>query len=185
MIFPSSFWLNKDRISNLRKVQNKNVWVISINIVFYAKENIILPFSWELKDHLSRSLQYHTSPVNVNERSFYQLSALKKISFYSQKSITPMLPLSKKFIIWTSPFEKSSCFCNNFFLFFMETYVSSKHFIRRPSSLFYKEMSNRIKELFTLWIFSGFIPILVVSEIPWNRIWHFNFADTETKASAF
>ena len=79
-------------------------------MVFYAKENIILSFLWELNDHLSPLLKYHPSFVNTRERSFYQLPALKK------------------FIIWTFPFMQSSCFCNNLFLSFIETYVFFNHF---------------------------------------------------------
>ena len=36
---------------------------------------------------------------------------------------------NKKFpIIWTFPFVRNSCFCNNFFFSFIETYVSFNHF---------------------------------------------------------
>ena len=65
-------------------------------------------FFKELKDHLSRSLKYRTSTVNSKGRSFYQFPALRKISFYSLKSVILTFPLSKKFITWTFPFVRSS-----------------------------------------------------------------------------
>ena len=41
----------------------------SLNMVFHAKENIILSVFWELKDHLSQFLKYHASFVNTKKRS--------------------------------------------------------------------------------------------------------------------
>ena len=43
IIYPSTSWLKKDHISHLRKVQNKNLIVVSKNGI-HAKENIILSF---------------------------------------------------------------------------------------------------------------------------------------------
>ena len=151
IIFPSKFWLKKDPISHLWKIQNKDLPVVSkyhlsINFLvqkrpyfhlrkvqnknfsvinkhgnpFYRKHHVIV--FWELKDHLSRFLKYHASFVNTTERSFYQLPALKEIFFYSQKSIISTFSSSEKFLIWTFSFVQSSCFCNNFFLTFIETY---------------------------------------------------------------
>ena len=154
-------------------------------MVFHAKENIILSFFWKLKDHLFRFLKYGTSLANTKERSFYQPPGLKKISFYSQKSIISTFYLSKKFIIWTFPFVQSSYICKNVLLSFIETYVSLNHFKMPPQPSWWKQIRSWIKEFFTLWIFNSYIPILVASEIPWKRIWHFNFSETKTKVSVF
>ena len=80
IIFPSNFWIIKDRISNLWIVQNKSVSVISEDgVTCLIKHHLI----WELKDHLYWLLKYDTSLVNTKERSFfYQLPTLKKISFW-------------------------------------------------------------------------------------------------------
>ena len=145
-------------------------------------------FFWELRDHLSRILKYHAIFVNTKERSFYQFPALKKAPFYSQKSIISTFSSSEIFIIWTFPLVQSSCFCNNFFLFFRETYVSFNHF-KDLLNLHYKrkcevELGNFLFSEFpmiTVW----YMLILVTSAIPWNRIWHFKFAETETKMSVF
>ena len=91
-IFSSPFWLKKDRPSILRKVP------LLHKISSYG-------FLRELNDHVSWFLRYHGSFVNFKERSsFYQLSKLKKISFYTQKSIISTFPISRKFIIWNFPF---------------------------------------------------------------------------------
>ena len=81
IVFTSTFLLKKDQISHLQKVSNKNFSVIS-------------------KYHLSINfLAQHATFVNIKEISFCQFPALKKISFYSQKSIISTFSSSKKFII--------------------------------------------------------------------------------------
>ena len=142
-------------------------------MVFHATENI-WSFFWELKDYLFWFLKYHASFVNTKERSFYQLPALKKISFYSQKSIISTFSSSEKFIIWSFSFVQSSCFCNNFFLTFMETYTTFPLTILKDLlNLHYKKIWSWIKKLFLseFPVFATwYMSILVASEIAWNRI---------------
>ena len=100
-------------------------------MIFHAKENIILfVFFINLKYHLSHFLKYHATFVNINETSsFYQLFALKKISFYSFKfqihnfnfSNIRKLINSSFLLNMTLPFVQSSNFYNNVFLSYKET----------------------------------------------------------------
>ena len=109
--FQQLFDWRKDRISYHQKVQNKNFSVISkYGIPWNIKYLIVF---WELKDHLFQFLKHNRSFLYTKERSsFYQLSALKKIPFFSQKSIISAFSLSAKFIIWT------------FLFFLMWTFIS-------------------------------------------------------------
>ena len=95
-------------------------------MVFHTKENIILSgFFWELKDHLSHFL-CHASFVNTKERiSFYRFPALKKISFYSKKSIISIFPQPEKFVNSFFILNMNFAFLEKFmfynFSFFIET----------------------------------------------------------------
>ena len=135
-------------------------------MVFHANKISSYRFFWELKDHQSGFSKY-VSFVITKERSFYKFPAFGKISFYSQKSIISTFPLSKKFIIWTFPFVQSLCFC--FFYY-------KKKWETELRSFFLSQFL-----MATAW----YMPILVALEIPWNRIWDFNFAETKTKASVY
>ena len=135
-------------------------------MVFHANKISSYRFFWELKDHLSGFSKY-VSFVITKERSFYKFPAFKKISFYSQKSIISTFPLSKKFIIWTFPFVQSLCF--RFFYY-------KKKWEAELRSFFLSQFL-----MATAW----YMPNLVALEIPWNRIWDFNFAETKTKASVY
>ena len=141
-------------------------------------------FFWELKHHLSRFLKYHASFVRLRKDLSTNFLRWKRSSFYSQKSIISMFSSSEKFIIWTFSFVQSSCFCNNFFLIFVETYsmfllIILKDFL----NLHYKKKCDA--ELRNFFLSEFPMSILVASEIPWNRIWHFSFAETEAKMSVF
>ena len=86
------FASKKDRVSHPRKFQNKNFSVIS-------KYHIFINFLAQ-KDRIFHPQEIHIkSPlvfVKTKERScFYQLPALKKSSFYPQKSVISAFPLSK------------------------------------------------------------------------------------------
>ena len=146
-------------------------------MVFHATENIILSFFWELKDYLSWFLKYHASFVNTKERSFYQPPALKKIYFYSMKSIisTFLHPKNSYYELLLS------CKIHVFVIFFfsfIETYVSFNHFNDLLNLYYKKKYEAKLRNIFfsefpmvTAW----YMTILVALEIPWNRIWSFNF----------
>ena len=76
----STFWIKRTVFSISEKFKRR-LFPYSVNMVFHAKENIILLLFWELKDHLSQFSKYDASFVNTKERSsFYELPAVKKIS---------------------------------------------------------------------------------------------------------
>ena len=159
-------------------------------ILCYRKYHLIVfcLFLWELKDHLSRVLKYHASFINTNERSFYQLLALKMIPFYSQKSKISTFSSPERFIIWTFPFVQSSCFCNNFFLSFIETYVSFNHFKDLLNLYYEKKCEAELRNFFSLnfqCLPHDICQFLWHQRSLWSRIWHFNFAETKAKTSVF
>ena len=154
---------------HLRKVQNKNFSVISKHgIPCYRKYNLIV--FWELKNHLFRFLKYYTIFVNTKERSLYQLPTLKKIPF------TPRNPFFPQKFIWTFPFVQSSCFCNNFFFSFIETYVSFNHF-KDLLNLHYKmKYEAKLRNFFSLnfqWLQHDI----------WQFWWHQRSLETESGTS--
>ena len=88
---------------HLLKDQKKNFSVISKHgIPCYRRYHLII--FWERKDHQSWLLIYHASFINTKGRSFFQLLALKKICFCSQKFIVSTFSSSKILIIWTFSF---------------------------------------------------------------------------------
>ena len=95
-MFSSFFSSEEDRICYLWKVQNVSFSVISKQgsmlyktSTYHFFQNWKIIFFWFLKYH---------------KRSFYQLLALEKVFFYSQKPIISNFSLSKKFMVWTFPF---------------------------------------------------------------------------------
>ena len=81
----SSYTNFLDRKKNVFSISEKSktrTFPYSVNMVFHTKEKIVLLFFRELKDHIPWFLKYRASFANNGERSsFYQLPALKKISF--------------------------------------------------------------------------------------------------------
>ena len=136
-------------------------------------------FFWELKDQLSRSLEYHASSVNTKERSSFYLLALKKTS-YLIWTLFKRSPF-QKFIIWLFSFfllwTILSCKVHvfviiSFFLSFIESYVSFKHFKRFQSSL-KGDIWTWIKKILFSYFFlkkTFFSPMLVTSKTSWSKI---------------
>ena len=116
----------------------KRLYILSLKISKQERFNNQLTWNSMLKKisfyrflRIERSsfsvLKTSCSFVNTKEiSSFYQLSALKKISFYSQKSLISLFPLSKKFIIWTFSFF----LIWTFFSFKVHAFVISSFFHR-------------------------------------------------------
>ena len=116
----------------------------SENMVFHAKENIILHQLFESKE----------------DRIFH----LQKVQ-------------NKNFpIIWTFPFVQNSCFCNNFFFSFIETYVSFNHF-KDLLNLHYKmKYEAKLRNFFSLnfqWLQHDI----------WQFWWHQRSLETESGTS--
>ena len=69
-------------------------------MAFNAKENIILSFFENWKDHLSRLLKYHESFVNVKERSsFPPTSFVEKDLLLLPQIYTTNISLSEKILV--------------------------------------------------------------------------------------
>ena len=127
LYFHLLFDSKKDLIFHLRKIRNKKILVISKHF-FHIKDItsyrlfsfcfVFFVSFWELKYHFSQFLKYHASFLNAKEiSSFYQLRVLKKISFYSYKSIISTflyLKIHKKFKVYV-------LITISFFLSFIET----------------------------------------------------------------
>ena len=141
-------------------------------------------FFWELKYLLFHFWKYRASFVNTKERSsFYQLSALKKISYYSFFC----LKIHKIFLF--SWYELSVCAKFMFFLiiyYFFSWKIVSFNLLKRSKIILITKRNVKVNEgtffsefsMVTAW----YITMLVVSKIPWSRIWHLNFAETKTKS---
>ena len=177
-----NFLAQKRSYFYLQKVQNKNFSVTSKHDIPCYRKHLIAFLRTETSSVsvLKISCKFH----KTKKRSFYQLPALKEIFFLLPEIHNITFSSSEKFIIWTFYFVQSSCFCNNFFLIFAETYSMFLLIILKDIlNLHYKKKYEA--ELKNFFLSEIPMSILVTSEIPWNRIWHFSFAENETKTSVF
>ena len=140
--FPSSFYIKKTVFPISEKFKTRT-FPCSENIVFHAKENIILHQLFESKGDCI---------------------------YYLRKVQNKNFP-----IIWTFPFVQNSCFCNNFFFSFIETYVSFNHF--KDLNLHYKmKYEAKLRNFFSLnfqWLQHDI----------WQFWWHQRSLETESGTS--
>ena len=100
------------------------------------------------ENHLSRFLKHHASLVNIKKRSFYQLPALKKISFYSQKPIISTFPYPKN--SQQEPFLS----CKVIYFFFSKKLMFFLTILKVLLNLYYKKKCEAKLSSFLLSEFS-------------------------------
>ena len=122
-------------------------YLLPIN--FLDKENTVFPLSEKFKTRIflySKNMVLHAEENIILHQLFE--SKENRIS-HLQKVQNKNFP-----IIWIFPFMQNSCFCNNFFFSFIETYVSFNHF--KDLNLHYKmKYETKLRDFFLL-IFNGY-----------------------------
>ena len=125
------------------------------------------------KNHIPQVLEYHEKFKNTKIVStFHQLFRSKEDRISHLRKVQ-----NKNFpIIWTFPFVQNSCFCNNFFFSFIETYVSFNHF-KDLLNLHYKmKYEAKLRNFFSLnfqWLQHDI----------WQFWWHQRSLETESGTS--